>query len=774
MSVLGDLLRGHREAARLTQEELADRARVSARTVSDIERGVRSRAYADTAVRLSVALGLTDEDQANFLQMARGRGPAPGPTAAPRVPRPMTRLIGRERELEEIVGALGARATRLVTITGLGGVGKTRLALAALAELESFFGGRVHVVDLAAHDDPRLVLSALARAIGVPEHSSPETVATQLAGRPTLVLLDTFEHVLSVVPDLATTLSLAPDLRVLATSRERLKIAGEVELALQPLAVPVSSDPQWFETPAARLFLDRLGNLTPGVDADAALVIGICRGLSGVPLALELAAGRVRHLPLAALHDRLGAGLADLVDPGGDRPNRHRSMHETLAWSTASLSDAEARVFRVGALFPGGWSLDAAHQLCGPGVDVVGAVSGLVDKSLVFLDARSGLAGEATRWRMLDVVREFVRAGEPGGPEAGLRRAFVDFFVRLVADVAKNVGRERDWFEVLTAEEANVRRALTWAAEDEDADSLLRLAGGMWQYWVASGALTEGRRWLNAGLSLHPSGSDEVRMTALWGVGWLAYHQADDGAAEASALELEELARQHGEARARRDALTIRGMVAISREDASGAVTFLTEALDIARGLDHDWILATSLLNLGLGLLSAADTDRARTAIGEALAAYEGIGDARFRARCVGYLGITSLMEDDPDRARVLFSQSLAAFRELAEPAGTAEGLAGIAAAEAATGNLPRAATLAGAAERLRNSFAGRELPLDRRTTQRYLSSAETRFGSAAWAEARARGRELTLDEAIDLALASTDDAGGRGHGSSDWIPPSS
>ncbi len=756
MSVLGALLRGHRGAARLTQEELAERAGVSARTISDIERGVRSRAYSDTAARLSVALGLMKTDRATFLAIARGRDSALETAAAPRVRRPLTPLVGRERELDDAVSALGTRGTRLVTITGLGGVGKTRLALAAAAELEGLFGGRVHMVDLATHDDPEFVMGTMARSLGLPDRSSPEALATHVAGRPTLVLLDTFEHVLSAAPDLAATLLAAPDLRVLATSRERLKIAGEVELALQPLAVSRSSDPRWFESPAARLFLERVGELGPDLDADPDQVIDICREVSGVPLALELAAARVRHLPLAALRDRLRAGLGDLEDPGGDRPERHRSMEQTLTWSTASLTEGEALMLRVGALFPGGWSLDAAQSLCGSEVDVVRAVSGLVDKSLVFLDASSAGNSDGARWRMLHVVREFVRGPAPHRVEAKLRRSFTAFFLTMLAEVEKHVGREHEWFELLAAEEANVRTPLMWAADDGDADVLLRLAGGMWQFWLARGALTEGRRWLETGFGLRPPASDGTRMTALWGAGWLAYHQADDRAAEAAALELEDLARTRGDARARRNGVTIRGMVAISREDAPGAVTLLTEALRLSLSLDHSWILATSQLNLGLGYLSAGETEHARAVIGDALAAYEEIGDERFRARCVGYLGLTSLIEDDPDRARALFAQSLSVFRQLAEPGGTAEGLGGIAAVDAATGNLARASTLAAAAERLRESYAGRELPLDRRTTNRYLASAESHLGEGAWSEAYARGRNLPLDEAIDLALASS------------------
>jgi predicted ATPase/transcriptional regulator with XRE-family HTH domain len=753
MSALGILLRRHRLDTRLTQEELADRAGVSARTISDIERGIRSRAYTDTADRLSVALALDETDAATFMEASRGRSSIDDSALAPsRVPRPLTPLLGRERELAELVSALGTGGSRLVTVTGLGGVGKTRLALAAAAELEPFYDRRVHAVFIAANQDPALLMGSLARAIGLSERATPNALAASMMGRPTLVLLDTFEHVLAAAPGLEAVLSAAPDLRVLATSRERLRIAGEQEVALVPLAVPDPSDPRWSETPAAALFLERARAVRPDLEVDPDVVIDICRRVSGVPLALELAAARVRHLPLASLRDRLRTGIGDLADLGPDAEDRHRSMEQTLAWSTGSLTDDEARVLRVGALFPGGWRLDAVRSVCGDDVDAIEAVSGLVDKSLVFLDPSSAAV---PRWRMLDVVREYV-LGSASSTDPGDVRAFTEFHLGLLAEVEKNVGREREWFELLSAEVANVRMALTWASEESDAETLLRLAGGMWQFWQARGDLAEGRQWLATGLSLDPPATDATRMTALWGAGWLAYHQADDGAAEEAAAKLEELARRHGDDGARRNAITISGMVAISRDDATEAIALLEEALHLARDLGSDWILATSLLNLGMGHLAAGDTRRARAAIGEALPAYAEIGDERFHARCLGYLGMASLVEDDPDRARGLFGQSLAAFRELGEPAGMAEGMVGMAAVDAATGHLDRAATLAGVGERLRESYAGRELPLDRRTNARYLASAEERLGAEAWAEAWARGRELTITEAMDLALGSS------------------
>ena len=230
MFPLGRLLRRHREQARLTQEELADRAGVSARTISDIERGVRARAYADTAARLSVALGLTDTDRAAFLNAARGPNTMTGHRVSG-VPRPITPLIGREREVSQLVTALDAEGRRLVTITGLGGVGKTRLAVAVAAELEVPFEGRVCYLPIPPNQDPRLLIAALARSLGVPERGSPADLAEHLADRRTLVVLDPLEHVLAAVADLEAVLFAVPELRILAASRVRLHVAGEYDLA---------------------------------------------------------------------------------------------------------------------------------------------------------------------------------------------------------------------------------------------------------------------------------------------------------------------------------------------------------------------------------------------------------------------------------------------------------------------------------------------------------------------------------------------------------------
>jgi predicted ATPase len=472
----------------------------------------------------------------------------------------------------------------------------------------------------------------------------------------------------------------------------------------------------------------------PELADDAAVVADICALTSGLPLPIELAAAHVRYLPLALLRDGLQRGLPD-VD---------RVVEDAVAWSVASLSEAERRVLAGAAMFVAGCSLDALQAVC-PASDVVTALGGLVDKNLVVLQR----GNEVPRWRMLGVVREAIT--RPQSADGKRRAAYTRFYLDLLSEANEHVGHEDVWYRMLAVEEPNVRTALMWAEHDGDGETLLELATGMWLFWQARGGLDEGRRWLTRGLELGTAVAR--RITALWGLAWLAHHHGDDEAAAVAGSELARLAEEHGDDLARRNALTIAGIVAMARDRGDEAVTVFADALCIARGVNQPWILATSLLNLALGQLAVGSVAHARSLIGEALQRYEAIGDRRFQARCVGYLGLAALLDNDPERAGALFRQSLAAFRDLGEPAGIAEGLAGLASVEAATREATAAATLASAAERLRQTFAARELPLERRIAARYLGSAVGQIGPNSWDEAWRRGQELTTEDAVAKAL---------------------
>jgi predicted ATPase/DNA-binding XRE family transcriptional regulator len=716
------LARRLRERAQLTQEELAERAGVSARTISDVERGLRSRVYADTAARLASALALDGSDWDEFVEVARGRASIRR-TDVGGLPHPLTPLIGRDSQLDLLRADLQpTTGRRLVTITGFGGSGKTRVAVAAGQQLSPAYDGRVLFVPLDTLQKAEWLLDALASVFG----TVPSSIPAAVGHSPTLLILDAFEHVLPAAPLLADLLHRTPGLRVLVTSRLPLRIAGEREVPLGPLP----------SEHAARLFLERARDLVPEFAPDQAAVAEICALTNGLPLPLELAAAHVRYLPITMLRDRLRSGLSDA----------NRVVEDAVGWSVSSLSDIDRGVLTAVAMFVAGCSLDALRAVC-PGTDALASLRALSDNSLVVLQR-----DDATpRWRTLDVVREVITG--PGSADAARRAAYTDFYVRLVSELSERVGHEEAWYRMLAAEEPNIRTALGWAAAEGDANTLLTLATGLWLFWQARGALDEARRWLALGLGLQPGAEAALRLKALWGSAWLAYHQGDDDAAEAAGDELARIAEQCADDSARRNALTIAGMVAIARDATEQAVLLLTEALHVAGRLDQPWILATSTLNLALGQLAAGSIAPARSLLGEAIRRYEAIGDRRFQARSIGYFGLAALLDADPERARALFRQSLAAFRDLGESSGIAEGLAGLAVVAAATDQPRAAATLASAADRLRQAVAARELPLERRIAARYLGSAAKQIGRDAWDEAWLRGQELTAEEAVAEAL---------------------
>ncbi|HEV2686752.1 MAG TPA: helix-turn-helix domain-containing protein, partial [Actinomycetota bacterium] len=512
---LGTLLKGLRVAASLTQEELAERAEVSARTISDTERGLRTSIYKDTALRIADALGLQAETRAAFERAARGRRGIPQPTAPP-LPLPPTKLIGREADIDRVVEAIDGDA-RLVTLSGPGGIGKTRLALEVAHHLSHGYDGRTFFVQLGAISDARLVASEIARAVGVtwaPTDIIP-AIVERLRGVDSLLVLDTFEHVLEAATDVASILTGAPTVRVIATSREALRVRGEHEIVVSPL-----SDVD----DATALFVERASAVTDFVldEKTAAAIAAICRKLDGVPLAIELAAARAKHLPLSVLLEQLARALDVLTGGARDLPERQRTMRDTVAWSEGLLEDDQRALFRELSVFAGGWTLDAAIAVCSPGQGVTPLLSALMDKSLV---VRVSNEDEA-RYRMLDVIREF--AAESRGDSREITERHRAFFLTLAAAAESALGSssQERWFARLATDQDNIRVALSSAMQAKEAETALRFSGALWQFWRAHGDVVEGREWLRRSLAL-PGGSLATRAKAMWGAAWLAYHQDD-------------------------------------------------------------------------------------------------------------------------------------------------------------------------------------------------------------------------------------------------------
>ncbi|MDQ0381299.1 ATP-binding protein [Amycolatopsis thermophila] len=753
---LGAVLRRLRAASGLTQEELAARARVSARTVSDIERGLRTLVHRDTARRLASALALGDHDRTRFEALARRAGPVPAP---PVLPAPPTGLVGRERELAEVTSRLADPAVRLLTLTGAGGIGKTRLALEAAARVAPHFGDGVCFVPLGELTDAALVASELAKTIGVVETGPDLTgrLVGHLAGRRTLIVLDTFEHLVPAVPLVYALTRGCARTTFLVTSRSALRLRGEREFPVPPLAVPPGGGAvtpgevtRW---PATALFWQRARAVRPDLVLDAetaALVAAICRKLDGLPLAVELAAARVKHLPLAAIPAQLEHRLHLLVGGPRDVPGRQRAIRDTVAWSHDLLAPRERTLLRRVSVFAGGWDLDATAPVtgCGP-AEALPAVSALVDQSLVALVP----GRREPRYDMLDVVREYAadRLAD-AGETAGVRRRHALHYLAVAESAEPHLVRtgHEEWFRRLDTDRGNLRRGMAWAVEAGETEPALRYTVALWRYWRQLGEFAEGRRWAEAALAVPGPSPPSLRAKALCAASALAFPQGDHGRMAELAAEALDLAHRSDDPLDLRNVLTIKGMVAMWRGDYARALPPYTRSVEICRGLGTSWQLATSHLNLGTALLHTGRIDDAARAFEEALRVYRELGDDVFAARVLNHVAHAALARDDLARADRLARQALAGAVEQGERQGMAEALETLAALAARRDQGERAAELAGAATTIRDAIAARAAPFDSAITGPIIDAARRRTDPATWSRAWTRGR----DSGDDLARA--------------------
>jgi len=712
---LGVVLKLLRDESGLTQEELASRSGLSARSVSDIERGLRRRIYPDTAHRLADALSLSGDQRGGFLAAARG-GPLPRPDP-PALPLPLTRLIGRVDELASLSDALTPGNRRLVTITGLGGAGKSRLALEVAHGLLPVYDGRVRLLRITPERAPDRLVDLVATAVGALPGGGPLAVAAAVGSRPMLVVVDAFEHVLPATPVLQALVANAGSLHLLVTSRVRLHVPGEHELALGPL--PAHE--------ARELFVDQAaGRLTEFSE----LVTEICELVSCLPLAIELVAAMARQLPLRNLRDELALSTARL-DP---------ALRDAVGWSITSAPPAERDALTAAASFPAGWRLDGLAALV-ERPDLLALLRGLSDRCLV----TAADNGTSPRWRMLDLVREHVLGSQPVIPRAR-RSAYVRYHLELLERVHTLVGHEREWYAELQAEEPNIEVALGWATDD--ADLLLRLASAMWQYWQARGELATGRRWLERGLALQPAAHSSTRATALWGLAWLAYHQGDyERTGELGRQMLGELGGV-GDDVQRRNALTLVGNTALAEGRVSEAIEALSQAVALTQSPDMTWHYATSLLNLGTVQMHAGQIAEATGLLERAQAIYEALGDRHFFARTLIQIGYAELVTSGPVTAAPAIARAMEIVAEIGDIWGIAEGLEAVATVRSLS--QPRSTVLlAAAAARLRERISMHQHPADAVLNRLFLDRARDLITAATFAETWQQGRALTLSEAV-------------------------
>lgn len=679
-------------------------------------------------------------------------------------------IIGRERERNQVIQLLRDDETRLVTLTGIGGTGKTKLARSVAEEVLADFADGVYFIELASITDPDLVIPAIGKPLGIEDGGSRpifESLVEWLTGKDILLVLDNFEQVAEASGILSKVLEQTAKAKILVTSRSLLKLNFEREFAVPPLFVPtdqIDSIDEVRTSESVRLFEARARAAKHGFtvnSSNAATIVSICSQLDGLPLAIELAAARIRILSPESIFERLGDRMQLLSGGGRDLPDRHRTMRDMIAWSYDLLTDEEQKLFRRLAIFSGTFTMDASEHICGKYTDgtetnILDLVASLSEQSLI--TERTTPLGEI-RFRMLGVVRDHaLELLKASGEYDRLAEAHAAFYADAVEDAEPKIqtASPGEIFQLFEIEHDNIRAAITWSLSESPGQAI-RIAVALRNFWLLHGHLTEGFVWLTSVSALAEHATPEQRFKLFSGLGLTARFRGDHAvsrkAYESGLAASTEAGDRKGIAASSRGL----GLVAMQQSDFAVARDHFSKGLEISRELTDDYGVAMSLSFLGDLFRVENDHSSALPLFEEASKLFRELDRKVALGDSLNNLGTTRFLTGNSSGARASFAEAAEIAVEIGNKITLSHSLDGFAAIDTEVGEYERAAMLAGSAEAIRETIGYKNEPAELAFRERYLNELSDKMRESDFRESYAEGSKI---DPIALFRSSAKPAG--------------